>query len=853
MSIAYGSNLQVVFRSSLIPEQLFRYSVVSMREHPATLTYFVDGMDCASCVAKVQKMIDYLPGTAGVKTSFTKQTLTLELDEGQTPRATLEKNLRSLGYTPTLRQEISPSPVVTPATPAPSAPLTYFVEGMDCASCVAKVEKRVNHLPGTGGVKTSFTKQTLTLELDETQTPRTTLENNLRQLGYVPSLVSGGVMPTHDQRDEEHDHAGHDHSGHGHAAQAGPADAHGHSHAAEPGKAWYQTSQGKLVVTSGILLALAWLFSFIEPGLAKWGYIAATVLGVWPLAKKALVSARLGDPFSINMLVSLAAIGAVAIGQAAEGAVVVFFFAVGELLEGVAAGKARQGIQALAALAPKTALLVQNGATTEVPATSLQVGQTVQVNPGARVPADGTILSGRSSLDDSPVTGESVPVSKGEGDSVYAGSINTDGALTIRVDRGADDNTIARIIHMVEEAEGSKAPTARFIDRFSRWYTPGVVAVSALTALIPPLFLGQEWYPWLYKGIALLLIGCPCALVLSVPAAITSGISAGTRRGLLIKGGAALETIGSVKTIAFDKTGTLTAGKPRVTDVIGNREEVLRLAAAVESGSSHPLAKAILDEAKKSNITFPSATDARALQGKGVEASVEGRILSVSSPKYAAEHTTFSTEAQNTIARFESEGKTAVVLHDAAQVIGIVAIRDEPREDAKAALAQIRNLGIHPVMLTGDNQRTGKAIADGLGLDVQAELMPEDKLKLIDQFKAQGGVAMVGDGINDAPALARSDVGIAMGGGTDVALETADAALLKEKVQGVTELVQLSRDTMQNIKQNIAFALGLKAIFLVTTLLGYTNLWMAILADTGATAIVTANALRLLRWKGKNI
>ena len=232
---------------------------------------------------------------------------------------------------------------------------------------------------------------------------------------------------------------------------------------------------------------------------------------------------------------------------------------------------------------------------------------------------------------------------------------------------------------------------------------------------------------------------------------------------------------------------------------------------------------------------------------------MEGRILSVSSPKYAAEHTTFSTEAQNTIARFESEGKTAVVLHDAAQVIGIVAIRDEPREDAKAALAQIRNLGIHPVMLTGDNQRTGKAIADGLGLDVQAELMPEDKLKLIDQFKAQGGVAMVGDGINDAPALARSDVGIAMGGGTDVALETADAALLKEKVQGVTELVQLSRDTMQNIKQNIAFALGLKAIFLVTTLLGYTNLWMAILADTGATAIVTANALRLLRWKGKNI
>ncbi|ADY27541.1 heavy metal translocating P-type ATPase (plasmid) [Deinococcus proteolyticus MRP] len=720
--------------------------------------------------------------------------------------------------------------------------LTYFVDGMDCASCVAKVEKMVGTLPGTGEVKTSFSKQTLALTLDEAQTPRSTLENNLRSLGYAPSLVSGGVAPA-----AHADHEGHDHAEHGH-------DAHGHSHdnPADRGKPWYQTGQGKLVVSSGILLALAWLFSFIEPQFARWGYIAATIIGVWPLAKKALASMRFGDYFSINLLVSLAAIGAVAIGQAAEGAVVVFFFAVGELLEGIAAGRARAGIQSLAALAPKTALLLENGAVREVPADSLQVGQTVQVNPGARVPADGTILTGRSSLDDSPVTGESVPVGKGEGDNVYAGSINTDNVLTIRVDKDADDNTIARIIHMVEEAEGSKAPTARFIDRFSRYYTPGVVAVSALTALVPPLLLGQEWYPWLYKGIALLLIGCPCALVLSVPAAITSGISAGTRRGLLIKGGAALESIGTVKTIAFDKTGTLTAGKPKVTNVVGDRATVLRLAAAVESGSSHPLAKAINDAAKAENIAVPAASEARALQGKGVEARVEGRLLSVSSPKYAAEHTTFSAEAQDTITRFESDGKTAVVLHDAAQVIGIVAIRDEPREDAKAALAQIRNLGIQTVMLTGDNQRTGKAIASGLGLDVQAELMPEDKLKLIDQYKANGGVAMVGDGINDAPALARSDVGIAMGGGTDVALETADAALLREKVQGVAELVGLSRDTMANIKQNIAFALGLKAIFLVTTLLGYTNLWMAILADTGATAIVTANALRLLRWKGRS-
>ncbi|MFC5849709.1 heavy metal translocating P-type ATPase [Deinococcus petrolearius] len=729
--------------------------------------------------------------------------------------------------------------------PEPSQPLTYFVDGMDCASCVAKVERMVDTLPGTEGVKTSFTKQTLTLHLDEHQTSRATLEKNLKALGYTPSLLRSSP-PAVASTSEIDDHTGHDHAEHEHA---------GHTHEVAPaGTSWYRTGQGRLVVTSGILLLAAWLFGFIEPRFATAGYIAATLLGVWPLAKKAVASARLGDPFSINMLVSLAAIGAVAIGEAPEGAVVVFFFAIGELLEGVAAGRARAGIQALAALAPKTALLVEGTGTREVPADQLQVGQTVQVNPGARVPADGTILRGTSSLDDSPITGESVPVTKSAGDMVFAGSINTDGTLAIQVEKAANDNTIARIIHMVEEAESNKAPTARFIDRFSRWYTPGVVLVSALVVLIPPLAFGGTWHEWLYKGISLLLIGCPCALVLSVPASITSAISAGTRRGLLIKGGGALETIGSVKTIAFDKTGTLTAGKPKVTDVLGqglDRTEVLRLAAAVESGSSHPLAKAITQAAQESKITVPPAADAQALPGKGATATVEGRALSVTSPRHAATLAPLSAALSGAITSFEEQGRTAVVLLDGQAPLGVIAIRDEPRPDARAALVQLHGLGVKTVMLTGDNARTGQAIARDLGLDVQAELLPEDKLRLIAELKTQGGVAMVGDGINDAPALAQSDVGIAMGGGTDVALETADAALLQERVTGVADLVALSRATMGNIKVNIAFALGLKAIFLVTTLLGYTNLWMAILADTGATALVTANALRLLRWKSQ--
>ena len=729
---------------------------------------------------------------------------------------------------------------------APGTRLSYFVEGMDCASCVARVEKMVGTLPGTGEVRTSFARQTLSLALDEAQTSRAALEKNLRSLGYGPTLLPqpGAPVAASDSSHTEHAHQTRQHAGHVH----GPADR---------GKPWYRTGQGQLVVGTGVLLALAWVLGLTVPQWAPWGFTAAALIGVWPLAKKAWASLRLGDPFSINLLVTLAAVGAVAIGEAAEGAVVVFLFAVGELLEGVAAGRARAGIESLAALTPKTALLVEPGAVREVPAADLQVGQTVQVGPGARVPADGTITAGHSSLDDSPVTGESVPVGKGPGDHVYAGSINTDGLLTVRVDRAAADNTIARIIHLVEEAEGSKAPTARFIDRFSRAYTPGVVAAAALTAALPPLLLGQPWFPWLYKGIALLLIGCPCALVLSVPAAITSGISAGTRRGLLIKGGAALEAIGSVRTIAFDKTGTLTQGRPQVTDLVpadphDDPQELLRLAAAVETGSSHPLAQAITAEAQTRGLSVPAASEVRALPGQGVTAQVGGRAVQVTSPVFAAAQGPLSTEQQRLISTLEAEGRTVVVVLDGGHPRGLIALRDEPREDARDALAGLRRLGVRPLMLTGDNARTGQAVAADLGLDVQAGLLPEDKLHVIEELRVQGGVAMVGDGINDAPALARADVGIAMGSGTDVALETADAALLRGQVQGVAELVQLSRDTLANVRQNVAFALGLKALFLVTTLLGYTNLWMAVLADTGATALVTANALRLLRWRPRS-
>ena len=729
-------------------------------------------------------------------------------------------------------------------TAAP-VPLDYFVEGMDCASCVQKVERLVGTLPGTAEVSTSFSRQTLRLQLDETRTPRAALEGHLRSLGYAPALLGAPESPE----------------------SAEGAHAHGHPHEAPAGgRPWYAGGPGRLVLGAGALLALAWVLGFVVPPLASAAYTAAALLGCWPLARQAWASARLGEVFSIQLLVGAAAIGAVLIGQAAEGAVVVFLFALGELLEGVAASRARAGIRSLAALTPDTALLLEGGAggtVREVPARLLRAGQRVQVNPGARVPADGQIVAGESSLDQSALTGESLPVLRGPGDPVYAGSINHGAVLTLTVQGSAADTTLARTLRLVQQAESRRAPTARFIERFSRVYTPGVVLVAAAVALIPPLLMGGSWHEWLYRSLSLLLIGCPCALVLSVPAAVTSALAAGARRGLLIKGGEVLEALGRVRVVAFDKTGTLTRGTPQVREVMGldglDAAEVLRLAAAVESGSSHPLARAVLAEAGSrglgsGGLSLPAASEARALPGRAVSALVEGRPLMVASPRHARELASLPPDLEARLAQLEGNGQTAVLLLEGTVPLGLIALRDTVRPDARPALARLHGLGLRTLMLSGDNGRAAQAVAAELGLaqgEVRAELLPEGKLALVERLRAGGRVMMVGDGINDAPALAAADVGVAMGGGSDVALETAHAALLRGEVMGVAEMIELSRAAAFNVRQNIAFALGLKLVFLVSTLLGHTSLWMAILADTGATAIVTANALRLLGWKPK--
>jgi Cd2+/Zn2+-exporting ATPase len=708
----------------------------------------------------------------------------------------------------------------------------FHVEGMDCASCAGKIETALRRVPGVTDVAVSVTGGTVIVSRNGGRVDDDKLRTRIADLGYRVEPAESGL---HDE-----------------AQGVSPArrdEPHAHSHTTGDGT-WWRTPKGLLTLASGVALAVAFGVGNIVPATERWAFLLAMSVGLVPIARRALSAARSGTPFSIEMLMSIAAIGAVIIGATEEAATVVFLFLIGELLEGVAAARARASIRDLTKLVPKTARLEDDEQVREISADSLEVGATIQIRPGDRIPADGIILSGHSAIDEAPVTGESTPVRKGPDALVFAGTVNGDALLRVRVTAAAADNTIARVIRLVEEAQESKAPTERFIDRFSHFYTPGVVAVAALVAVAPPLLLDGNWSGWIYKGLAILLIGCPCALVISTPAAIAASLAAGARRGLLMKGGAVLEQIGKITVACFDKTGTLTAGKPQVTDVIGfvRREaDILQLAAALEAGSSHPLAIAILAKASEQQITLPNVADSKAIGGKGVQATVDGQSVFLGSPAAVAEFSRLTSEQTARIAALNNQGKTVSLLVVDGALAGAIAMRDEPRPDAKYGLKRLTDAGIHTLMLTGDNRRTATAIGQDLRIEIKAELLPQDKQRIVIELQRDGGsVAKIGDGINDAPALAAADVGIAMGGGTDVALETADAAVLHGRVADVAAMVDLSKRTMVNIRQNIAIALGLKAVFLVTTIVGLTGLWPAILADTGATVLVTMNALRLL-------
>ncbi|MEO5913913.1 MAG: heavy metal translocating P-type ATPase [Luteolibacter sp.] len=625
--------------------------------------------------------------------------------------------------------------------------------------------------------------------------------------------------------------------------------------------------QGALVAASGILtgigLVLHWL-RFGSEWLSETSFAAATLAGgllVFPAAWGALRKLRL----DINVLMAVAVIGAWLIGQGAEAASVVFLFALSELLESWASGRARKAVDSLLKLSPPTAIVRNaDGTEQEFPVAEVAVDREILIRSGSRIPLDGEVVSGNSTVNQAPITGESLPVEKKSGDPVYAGTVNGEGSLIVRVTKPASESTLARIIQLVGEAEENKPPTQRFVDRFAAVYTPAVFAIAIFVALVPPLLFGQAWLFWIYRSLVLLVISCPCALVIATPVSIVSGLTSLARRGVLVKGGVHLESVGKLRALAVDKTGTITLGKPQVVAVISRSDlsddEILARAASINAHSEHPLAVAIVEAAHSRNLTIPATVGYASVTGRGATASIAGHPHFIGNHRMAHDTGLCGPEIEAVLATIEEKGQSLAVLghapHDgcAGEILGIIAIADTLRPEVTEALRLIHAAGVEKViMLSGDNQRTASAIAKQAGIDEAiGDLMPEQKVehvrKLVSQYT---NVGMIGDGVNDAPALAVATVGFAMGAiGSDTAIETADIALMKDDLTRVAETIRVGRRTLAIIRFNVAFALGIKAVVLTLAFMGYAGLWLAILADTGATLLVILNSLRLLGKSG---
>ncbi len=622
---------------------------------------------------------------------------------------------------------------------------------------------------------------------------------------------------------------------------------------------WWRLHQHSILTgTSGVftLAGMILTYSGMQESSLLPLFLIAILTGGWRIALKGWKSALLLT-FDMNFLMTIAILGAMGIGKWTEAVMVVFLFSLAQLLETFSMRRSRKAIQSLFHLSPPAAVVLRDGNEQKIPVGEIGIGESILIRPGERIPLDGSVLSGSSSVDQSPITGESVPVEKGPGNPVFAGTINQNGMMHVRVTTLSQDTTLARIIHMVEKAQEQRAPSQRFVDRFSRIYTPAVLLLAVATVSIPPLIFSEPFSLWFYKALVLLVISCPCALVISTPVSIVSALTRAARDGILIKGGAYLEEFGRVKAIAFDKTGTLTMGVFRVTDIVrlNNRSEndILSFAGALESKSEHPLARAIVRCAGDRNISINAdeVKDFRAVPGRGVSAVVGQTTLYLGNHAFAEENGFCSERLEKVITQLETDGKSIVILGNSHEALGVIAIADAPRTHARETMIELRHQGVdHLAIVTGDNMRTATDIGRALDIEeVHAELLPQEKVDVVTSLmKRYGKVAMVGDGINDAPALASSSVGVAMGViGTDAAIETADVTLMADDVSKLAVLHRLSRRTVRIIIQNITLSILIKGIFLALAFSGTATLWMAIAADEGASLIVIANGLRLLR------
>ncbi|MFC7371056.1 heavy metal translocating P-type ATPase [Fictibacillus iocasae] len=701
---------------------------------------------------------------------------------------------------------------------AKTATNTYRLQGLTCASCAAKFEKNVQHIDGVIDAKVNFGASKLSVTGETT----------------IADLEKAGAFDGIQVRKEYE-----------------PIDV-------------TQTPFWKVhanVILSAFLLAAGWLLGeqYGEGHLLSVSaYALSIVAGGYSLFLTGLKN-LLSFTFDMKTLMTIAIIGAAIIGEWGEGATVVILFAISEALERYSMEKARRSISSLMDIAPKEASIKRNGHEMVLNVRDITIGDIMIIKPGQKIAMDGEVISGRSSVNEAAITGESVPADKTTGDEVFAGTLNTEGSLEVRVTKRVNDTTIAKIIHLVEEAQAERAPSQAFIDTFAKYYTPAIMVIALLVAVVPPLMLGGDWSEWVYQGLAVLVVGCPCALVVSTPVSIVTAIGNAARNGVLIKGGIFLEEAGSLKAIAFDKTGTLTKGKPAVTDIWCaegvSEQEMLANVAALENLSQHPLASAILKKADHLPFQSIQVSDFTSLTGRGVKGSISGQTLYAGSPELFTDHLNIClTPALADLVRtHQNNGKTVIAVGTDQSVLMLIAVADEVRETSGSVIEKLHRLGIKKtVMLTGDNQGTARAIGAAVGVsDVKAGLMPEEKLTCIKELRSQyGKTAMVGDGVNDAPALAASTVGIAMGGaGTDTALETADIALMADDLKKLPFTIQLSRRTLAVIKQNITFSIGIKLLALLLVVPGWLTLWIAIFADMGATLLVTLNSLRLMRVK----
>ncbi len=770
----------------------------------------VEGMDCADCARTLEKGVAGLEGVIHVAVNFAAAKMRVEYEADQLTRADIVARIRQLGY----------------EVPEEEA-LVFHVEGMDCADCAIKLERGVAALPGVADVKVNFAVARMTVRPAGAADVADAIEASVAQMGYSAYLEGARKERVAEER-------------------------HGF------GDFLRKKRRDALTFASGLILLSAFILETagLPVNITHAMYVAAIFVGGYYVAKSGLAAVRATHSPDMNFLMTIAAIGAMAIGELEEGALVMFLFSLGNTLESYTMDRARNAIRALMDLSPQEATLIHDDHEERVSIERLRVGDRIVVKPAERIPMDGRVLEGTSAVNQAPITGESIPVEKTPGAQVFAGTINGEGALIIEVTRLAKDNTLARIIEMVEEAQAQKAPSQRFVDLFARYYTPAVILGAVLVAILPPLLGWGTFNTWLYRALVLLVISCPCALVISTPVSIVSAIASAAKEGVLIKGGAYLEEAGALRVVAFDKTGTLTYGRPAVTDIIPldgrTREEVLAVAAAVESRSEHPIARAVVKAVEEAGVTYRRGEEFRALTGRGARARVGGRTIYVGNHELFAEWCDHRSEVHNRLEELEAAGKTVMLVGTQEEIIGLLAVADTMREASREAISCLKREGItKTVMLTGDNEGTARAIAQAVGVDeFRANLMPEEKVEVIDALLAEHGkVAMVGDGVNDAPALAKATVGIAMGAaGTDAALEAADIALMADDLSKLPYAMKLSRKALGIIKQNIAFSLAIKALFLALAVAGMATLWMAVFADVGASLIVTFNGMRLLGY-----